>query len=363
MKALLIAQKNLKEVFRNLKNNAILFVLPLAFIGIFGLAFGKTNQDITFEIGYVQNESPVYQRYIEELDKIKNGETDVFKLTKFDTFDAGKAAIEDRKQLGIIEQQDDTIVFHGDSANSYFNAAAGVISSYTSTFFQLPQEKFKTVDLSLANKKEASYFQQLVPGLIVYAILLLIIQTAQSLSEVKEKKQIFRYFTSKTSSIDIILGYLMSMSVIALLQTVILFAASYSFGFRSQGNLLFAFIVSLIVCFFSVGVGLLIGAFVGKPEPAANLGSLISLVLGFFSGSFILGIENIIKFGEIGGRALRLVDFIPTFYATQAMKDVLLYGKGYNSVIDDIIILFISSLLFLVVGIFVFNKRQLSRLE
>jgi ABC-2 type transport system permease protein len=365
MKALLIAQKNIKEVFRNLKNNAILFVLPLAFIGIFGLAFGKNTQDITFEIGYVNNDSAVFRSYIEELDTIKNGETDIFKTKSYQNFAEAKTAVEDRKQLGFIEwkEESQSLTFHGDSANSYFGAASGVLSDYTNEFFQLPKEKFKISDLNLANKQNFSYFHELVPGLIVYAILLLIIQTAQNLSEVKEKKQVFRYFTSKTSALDIMFGYLLSMSFIALLQTIILFAAAYAFGFRSEENIFFAFIISLSVCFFAVGIGLLIGAFVGKPEPAANLGSLISLILGFFSGSFILGIENIIKFGEIGGRSLRLVDFVPTFYATQAMKEVLLYGKGYESVLSEVSILIVSSLLFLALGIFTFNKRQLSRLE
>jgi ABC-type multidrug transport system permease subunit len=364
-KALYIAQKNIKEVFRNLKNNAILFVLPLAFIAIFGLAFGRNNNGITFGTAFVKNENPTYSALIEELKKLKNGDNEVFKLTQFDTFEDAKKAVEDRKQLGIIEWKQETgsIAFHGDTQNSYYGAASGVLSSFSQQFFQQPPQKFAAIDLSLASRDNATYFQLLVPGLIVYAILLLIIQTAQNLSEVKEKKQIFRYFTSRATSLDIIIGYLLSMSVIALAQTAILFAAAHAFGFRTEGNILIGVLVCLLTCLFAVGVGLLIGAFVGKPEPAANLGSLISLILGFFSGSFILGIENVIKFGEINGVPLRLVDFVPSFYATQAMKEALLYGKGLGEVSFELAVLLGTSLFFLVLGTVVFQRRQLRSIE
>lgn len=365
MKALLIAQKNLKEIFRNLKGNAILFLLPIAFIAIFGLVYGKSTDEITFDVAYVKDSNQVYQKFIEELDKVKNKDNDVFKLKEFDAFDTAKVGVEDRKQIGIIQWKEDsqTITFYGDTANSLFNAAGGVISNFATDFFHLPSEKVTLVNLNLMNKKDISPFQQLVPGLIVYAILLLIIQTAQTLTQVKEKKQIFRYFTSKTTSIDIILGYLLSMSVVALIQTLLLFLSAYVFGFRSEGNILFGFVVALIVSFFSVGVGLLIGAFVEKEEAAGGLGSLISLILGFFSGSFILGMENVISFGQIGDRTIRFVDFIPTFYATQAMKDVLLYGKGYSAVSSNLIVLATSTLIVLGLGIIVFSRRQLRNLE
>jgi len=61
-KVLAIAIYNYKSLFRNIKSSAIMFVLPVIFIAVFGLAFGGSSFE-SFSIGLVKNDYESYSSF------------------------------------------------------------------------------------------------------------------------------------------------------------------------------------------------------------------------------------------------------------------------------------------------------------
>jgi len=85
---------------------------------------------------------------------------------------------------------------------------------------------------------------------------------------------------------------------------------------------------------------------------------LYSIIFGFFSGSFIVGIENVLKF-EILGTTLHLNDILPTRWGTIAIEKILSKNLGLADITNELMIIFVSTVLVLSVGIIAYQRRQL----
>lgn len=367
MKPFFIAVKNLKTIFRDLKSNGIVFLLPIVFIGVFALAFGRPQSQITFSLAVVKDSNyagSLANKIVDFLpENILNSEDKpLFKITEFSELTLAEEQIKNGRQTILLQAVDqEKIILKGDQTNPYFTAANAVLTDLAAQFNGLNTD-FVVSESIQAELERFSGFDLLAPGLIIYGILILIPQIAANMAELKEKKTIFRYFTSQAKAKDIFLGYLISQTVLAVIQTAILFFAAVAFGFKPEGSIITALLITIPTNFFAVGVGLLIGGFTSKESSASNLGTMVSIVLGFFSGSFISGVQNILVLGEINGVALRVVDILPTFQATEALKSILLYGNGIESVLPQLGFILASGLIVLVIGVLVYKEKQMKRL-
>jgi ABC-2 type transport system permease protein len=363
MMAFTIAKKNIKELFRNFKSNSIIFLIPIAFMGIFAIAFGGSMNESQYELAVIENENEIYINYLGELANLKVNdevENSLFEISYFSDLEQAQSALEEDYVL-IIEWKEDKVAVYGNPTNANFIQVTSLLESFTRSFFQIENTVFEVNAINVNLDDNLPAFHYMVPGLIIYGILILIPQVAQSLSEITEKKYIFRYFTSKVKARDIILGYFISQTFIAFIQTLILFAVALIFGFSPAGSLLAAIFITLITNIFVVGLGLIIGGSVKNTETASNIGSLISIILGFMSGSFIVGVEDAFKF-NLFGRNLSIPDLFPTKYATEAMNKIILEGKDISYVGSEILIILVSGIVTLFIGIMIYNKRQLSKI-
>jgi len=79
---------NFKSTFRNFKATGIMFILPIVFMAIFGLAFGSTNK-IDFKLGIYQPDSTKSKLDIETIFKTADdGSEDlIIKTTIYDNLE------------------------------------------------------------------------------------------------------------------------------------------------------------------------------------------------------------------------------------------------------------------------------------
>ena len=285
-----------KSVFRNLKSSAIIFILPVVFMAIFGLAFGgETN--IRFELGIYQpdqSEFKLQEIFQEASDTSENLE---IKIKNYDDLKELKGDVEKNlisigvslpnslssgAEFELLLQQNDT--------SSQINSSV-IVDIINQTIFQ-----GQNINRTITNpdKESLSVFDLLAPGLIVYGLIMLIPSIAQSFSQISENKYIFRYAFSKISAMEIILGNVLFYFCLGLIQAIILYNIALLFGYQASGSLALAVVPILLTLFFVIAVGLLIGGMFKKSESATNIGTIINIILGFFSGAFISGIGNIL---------------------------------------------------------------------
>ncbi|MEM1312060.1 MAG: ABC transporter permease [Patescibacteria group bacterium] len=349
-----------KSVFRNLKSSAIVFVLPVVFMSVFGLAFGGEN-NVRFSLGIYQLDKSEFElsRIFQELsDEDNNIE---LTISDYNDRESLKKDVEIGNQsIGVLlldnvqSSPEFEILLPQNNAASQVNSSI-VLDTINRAFFAKDNININVINPS---KENMTGFDFLAPGLIIYGLIILIPSIAQSFSQINEKNYIFRYTFSKISALEIILGNVLFYFIIGIVQAIILYYVAIMFGYQTTGNLGLAILPILLTLFFVIAVGLLISAVVSKSEAATNLGTIISIILGFFSGSFISGIGNILEF-DILGRNVQFNDFLPTKWGTVAVDKILKDDLALIDIQTELWILSFLGLIVLALSIWIYANRQL----
>jgi ABC-type multidrug transport system permease subunit len=151
----------------------------------------------------------------------------------------------------------------------------------------------------------------------------------------------------------------MSQTVIAIVQSAILIASAVAFGFNPEGNMLSVVLIVVLTNLFSVGLGILIGSLSKNSETASNTGTIVSIILGFMSGSFIVGLDSILILGELFGQEISVPDLFPSTYAVESIKNILLFDRNLIDTVPSLLIVLGSSIVILLIGVVAFQKRQM----
>lgn len=361
---------NLLRLFRNFKSSGIMFILPIVFMGVFALAFGQSTQ-LSFSTGIfisedVKSYAPDFKKILSD---ISNDEKEIeMKLSEYASEDILKSDIREGKvdsgisvtkreisapselpfQVAIIVKETDN--------NTLPITAILQNVAYGTTVSQSP------VDVQSLNKnagEAVSVFNILAPGLMIYGLLILIPGIAETFTSITEKNYVFRILNSKATSSEIIAGSVLYYLVISVIQLLILYLTASLFGYNATGSVFIALIPGLLTAVFAIGLGILIGSFSRRVDTATNLGTMVSIVLGFFSGSFINGIGKVFEF-ELWGRIWQFNDLIPSKWGTVAIEKILTENKGIADIQTELLILAISGIVLLALSIVVYQKRQLA---
>jgi ABC-2 type transport system permease protein len=357
-KIISIAIKNLLTVYRDLKSWSIVFILPVAFIGIFAFVFNRSNDDVNFNLGYIKSESSYQTSFVKEISNLENKkQVKYFNVSEINSIEEGKSKVQSKSLDLIIEfVPDNKVKMYTDTFSTKGNVAVGIMTQFTNSFFTQTQPRLEIISTSTASN-ETTVFTYLVPGLIVYGILNLLPQVIYMVTSEVRNKSTFRYFTSKIKAWQIILGHLLSQSIIAFIQTIILIITVLIFGYSTTPNaILLALLISIPTNLFTVGMGLVIASSFKNDNLAANIGSLVSIILGFLSGAF-LAFPVVKLFGNV-----TLTQLIPSTYAAEAFRKVLQYNKGFADIIPELSVLTISSIILIVIGSWAYSNFQLKNL-
>lgn len=351
-----IAVKNLKTFVREIKSNAIVFILPIVFITVFKFAFGGTSSDVTFDVGILKESSEIGEVYEEELANLENqSEESLVEVVNYENREEMRRAVEEDDLDGAVVVREEGVVLIGDTLDPNFQAVSGVVTQLTNAIYQV--ESVVDVKSLVQQDDDFSGFTYLVPGLIVYGMIMLIPQVAIVLSQEREKHHTFRYFTSQVNGIHMILGYLISHGLIGLIQSALLFGAVLLYGYESQASIIPALVVAVPTTFFCVGLGLVIGGLVTNSEESGNWGTIVTIILGFLSGAFI-SVPEVAIVGE-----LTLSDILPTAVAAEALRQTMQFGQGYEVIWWAVIEISVVAVVLIVLGGYLYTKRQLTRID
>jgi ABC-2 type transport system permease protein len=239
----------------------------------------------------------------------------------------------------------------------------GVVTSITDSIAGTPgaqpTQYINTTVQPIAGTASFTQFDFLAPGMMVFAILLLATTVAAILTREVESGTLLRLKISKMRSFDLLFGGLIPWSLVAGAQVVILLAVAIILGLHWQGSfysILLAIIIGIIAGIASISLAMIIAAFAKNDRQAANLGTLIVVPTSFITGAFFpLPAEYI----NVLGHSFQIYEILPWTHTLTALRSVLVYGYGWNSVAYDVIISAVLTLILFVIGVFLFSKTRL----
>lgn len=384
---LTIAAKTFKEAFRQPKNLAITLGLPMAFMLIFGLAFGD-SPETTFDVAVIDLEGSELSRgYVEGLMAMEyaSGKA-LLHVTNLSDEAAAREGLAraDYEALVVIpanfsedalpqdsgggsatpvplqqpqappQARGARVDLYGNPSRVPFQQAAQAIQAYTAAFSARLEQSPPAVAASVSptTARELTTFDYMAPGLMVFAILNIIPQAASALARESEAKTLDRVRMSPTRAPTLLAGVAIAQIAIASVSLALMFAIAKLMGFHNQGSYVVAYLVAMGAALAATGIGLVVAALARTQQEAGNFGALVSVPMSFLSGAFfpVPGVP-------IG--AYDLYDAFPTTHAVEALRQVMTFGLDVTFVTGALWALVVLALVYVAAGSLLYARTRL----
>lgn len=365
MKITSLATKTVKEITRNRRNLLLSLGLPVAFMLIFGLAFGGDRDETTYDVVLLDRDpGAASDAFVKQLGALSYASgKKMFTLTNATSESEGVDAVKRGDATALVEipagftgAGKATVTISGDPSNAGFQTASGIIDSVVARFNGA--QRLTTARETVASS-DLSAFDYIAPGLMVFAIINMAPQAAALLAREVENHTLTRLRLTRLRPTELLAGVSLGQLVISLVAVLLMFAAAALMGFHFQGvtPLLLALLIATVAALAVMGMGMIIAAFAKRQDHAAGIGVLVAVPGSFLSGAFF-PIPAVDLF-TVGGRVVQIYDILPTTHAVRAMRKVLTFGQGLPDVASELTALLVLSAVFFAVGVMLYKRQHL----
>jgi len=204
---------------------------------------------------------------------------------------------------------------------------------------------------SLTQVTKYTGFDFMAPGLFAFAAIFLIMIVAQSFVDERQTGVLRRINITPTTPAEFLGSRAISNMLMAIIQAALVFLTAFLIGFHAKGdivNIIAAFIVVSIFSLCCIGFGLITAALAKSSGAATGLSFIFILPLMFLGTYVTTGLAA----------AQAISQFVPSYYATDALTSLLLRGAPVTSpiILIDMAILSAYSIAVLLIGVLLFRK-------
>ena len=353
--------KELAQFRRDRLAAALVFLLPIMTMLIFGLAIRLEIKDVPLAITDFDN-SPLSRAYIEQ----------VFATNQFKPIATTNDAMEllDRgiaqaliiippnfsRQLQQQKINATQVLIDGTDVN---NARVIQNSLRATTEFFLEKQGFQTQDPEVLprtrigfnpGRKESLF---IVPG--VYAVVLFTypaLVAAMAVVREKEEGTLVQFKASGMSAWEFLMGKTLAYVLIAISETILLMGlGAILFNLWPVGNPLPLIIGTILFLLVSVVYGLLIGVYSQQALAAVQAVMNTGLLAAVWLSGFIYPVENIPWPLSI------LADIVAARYYIELTRDAFIVGAGWPRIGHVMPILFVMTLVMFVISWWKLNRE------
>jgi ABC-2 type transport system permease protein len=365
MRVFSVARKSLIELLREPMLLGMVLLTPLAFLLIYGFAYQtphlKTYRVLATVNAEAGNGAVEYLRTLSYPDG-----RPIFKIEIVSDRTGIDSALRDRTAAAFlaIEPGADGMPFsytvRGDALFADFLSSSSILES------RLSQYLLEAVGISLPVRvmenpipamsfRTRTDFSVYAPGLLVFAILLLIPQTALLLGREMRTRTIRRLQLSGISSIEYLGGIGISQLVMAVVQIALFVIGLILFGLDYSRALVPIFLASFLTALSAVGGGLIVGCFVQNDSQAVNLGSSVTMLQVFVSGSFFpMPAQPLF---HLFGHEIAWNDIFPATHAMTALQQAVMYGADLGQIGFRLAAAAVLSAIFFLIGAILYRWK------
>jgi ABC-2 type transport system permease protein len=252
------------------------------------------------------------------------------------------------------------LTFGGDLTNPYYALGAILATSTVDSVVQDVTGWDPVIDFieePLGGSAARSEFETYVPGVLVFAVIMLIFSASMAVAREIEAGTLRRLLISRMNAFDWLGGITASQVIIGIVAILLSFSTAVALGFRSQGPFWIAILVAVFASLSVVGVGMVVASFANTVSRAFVIANFPLGLFMFFSGA-VFPIPRVIIF-TIGDRAISLYDILPPTHAVSALNKVLNLGAGIGDILFELSALVFLTAVYFAAGVWVFQSRHL----
>jgi hypothetical protein len=198
-------------------------------------------------------------------------------------------------------------------------------------------------------------FDQFVPGLLAFAIIMLIFSSALALSREIERGTLLRLQLTAVKPWHLVAGMGLVQTSLGILCVAITLTTAIALGFKAQGSLVEALLFVSLGCLSSIGIGLIIACLMKTTSRSFLVASFVMFLLLVFSGIIFPKPEG--NLGTVMGYQVAWIDILPTTHLRIALDRILASGWPASRLVYPLTWMTLQSTLILGTGIFLFGQQ------
>ncbi len=195
-------------------------------------------------------------------------------------------------------------------------------------------------------------FDNIAPFLIVFFVFFFVFLIA-GVSFLRERTSgtLERLMATPIKRWELVIGYVAGFGIFTLIQSsIIVLFTIYILDIQMVGSIFYILIVTFTTAITALTLGTLLSAFARNELQMVQFIPLVVVPQVFFSGLFSI---------EAMPNWLQKVSLVmPLTYAGEAMKDIMIRGKGLEEIVGNVLLLFGFSLLFILLNIRALKKYR-----
>lgn len=366
----------IRKSIRSLGRDKVLLLITLLcapfFIFLYKLIFldGMTIYKVLLYSGNSDAiNTETIESYAEYLEEIKYpGGGDLFVIETIQDREEGLRAIRDHEARLMAEfdlsEKDAEIFLTGDFSDPYYVLASRLFRDIMNDLAEdlLEYEPpFKVSGRSIGISHLKTEFENYVPGIIIFSVLVQIFLFSMLITREIESNAFLRYRMAGVRGYQYIIARTIVFLLVILGACLLALISAFLFGFKSPVSVIYDLFMSLFVCmllgFSVIGSVFVIVSFSESVIRAFLLSVIPFMVSVFFSGSVYPFPK--IGIGQLGERTIGLFDFLPATHAVTGLHKILTFGINPGGLLYESMALIFLSLLTYLGGILVFSRKHL----
>ncbi len=150
---------------------------------------------------------------------------------------------------------------------------------------------------------------------------------------------------------EIVIGYLLGFGVFTIIQSALIAWFSINIlKIMMIGSFALVLIITILTAMVALTIGMFISAFASNELQMIQFIPIVVVPQVFFSGLFDLSTMNP-WLQSIG-------HFMPLWYIADALRNIMIRGKGWNDIVFDVLILILICVFFVIANILVLKKYR-----
>ena len=351
MRTLAIAKKVMKELLRDKRTLAMMFIAPVFIMWLMNLMFSAST---AVNIKLATQDLPT--SLVTKMDDL-----DHVSVRTYKDIDQAKIDLADEKVDAVISYKNGE--YQVDYANTDASktsmtrqvlrtsiASEGSNQLMARVKQALPQLKLEAKAPELKESyqygdKNTSFFTSMIPVLIGFVVFFFVfLISGMALLKERTSGTLERLLATPVKRSEIVYGYMLSYGLIAILQTaVVVLAAIWLLDVEVVGNLFHVIIVNVVLALVALSFGILLSTLAKSEFQMMQFIPLVIMPQLFFSG--------IIPLSSMGGWAQTVGKFLPLTYSGDAMSQIILYGRSIGDVLPNIGVLLIFLVILTILNI------------
>lgn len=196
-------------------------------------------------------------------------------------------------------------------------------------------KKAKIINKYHYGNSDTGFFNKIVPILIAFFIFLFVfLISGMALLKERTTGTLDRLLATPVKRSEIIYGYMISYGIIAVIQSIIIIGVTiWLLNIEVAGNVMWVILISILVAMVALAFGFLLSTIAESEFQMMQFIPLVVVPQIFFSG--IIPLDSMANWVSYLGKIL------PLTYAGDALNQVILYGRGFESFAGDMLALLI----------------------